>query len=364
MHVVRAAGFASEGYVRLKLASARAFITRLIVTLCDVPEKSPLAHGIGAIIEAWASRHGFDYDPAAWEIPLPETAKSQPVPRFADFLLAYDVKFRERRLNFLIEGQNRLYELLDSDAYRGLEAAVVDRLKGALYVRLDDIRRRQNASELGPEIQQHARAIFATAPSAAELKELDIHANNFVAQYGQVLDRLMDEIARALDLEGATGELDALIAGLDQKEWHHQARRYVMINYLGFSFWDVLTFPMMVARDGGELNQILIDRISPQDVKALEGFEGLASLKGSGLGRFGAFLSRSYRENDYLLGRLHALERLIDIVCDSADAQRSGVNVMQVKKRGFLRILAAEEPHLTHSASLIAQLRARIAELK
>src|SRR5262249_49339903 len=126
----------------------------------------------------------------------------------------------------------------------------------------------------------------------------------------------------------------------------------------------VLTFPMMVARDGGELNQILVDRISPQDVKVLAGFTGLASLKGSGFGRFGAFLSRSYRENDYLLGRLHALERLIDIVCDSADAERSGINVMQVKKRGFLRILAAEEANLTQSASLIAALRARIAEMK
>ena len=55
MHVVRAAGFASEGYVRLKLASARAFIMRLLVQVCDVPEKSPLAHAIAAVVEAWAS---------------------------------------------------------------------------------------------------------------------------------------------------------------------------------------------------------------------------------------------------------------------------------------------------------------------
>ena len=66
MHVVRAAGFASEGYVRLKLASARAFIARLLVTVCDVPDKSPLAHAIAAVVEAWATHRGFDYAPSAW----------------------------------------------------------------------------------------------------------------------------------------------------------------------------------------------------------------------------------------------------------------------------------------------------------
>ena len=31
-------------------------------------------------------------------------------------------------------------------------------------------------------------------------------------------------------------------------------------------------------------------------------------------GSFGAFFSRAYRENDYLWGRLHGAERLIDII--------------------------------------------------
>jgi patatin-related protein len=364
MHVVRAAGFASEGYVRLKLASARAFITRLLVTVCDVPDKSPLAHAIAAVVEAWATHRGFDYDPSAWENPLPESAKSQPVPRFAEFLQAFDVKYRERRLNFVIEGQNRLYELLDSDDYRGLDPSVVDRLKGAFYARLDDIRRRQSEPNLGPGTEELARRLFRTPPSADELKELEAYANAFVDRHDEAIDRLMHDIATALDLDGATSDLDGLIAGLDPTEWHHLARRYVMVNYLGFSFWDVLTFPMMAGRESGELNQILIDRISPQDVKVLKDFADLASLKGSAFGRFGAFLSRGYRENDYLLGRLHALERLIDIVCDCGGVPNGGINIVEIKKRGFLRILDAEEPHLPESGATIAALRARIAALK
>jgi patatin-related protein len=364
MHVVRAAGFASEGYVRLKLASARAFITRLLVTVCDVPDKSPLAHAIAAVVEAWATRRGFDYDPSAWENPLPESAKSQPVPRFAEFLQAFDVKYRERRLNFVIEGQNRLYELLDSDDYRGLDPGVVDRLKGAFYARLDDIRRRQSEPNLGPGTQEFARRLFRTPPSADELKELEAYANAFVDRHDEAIDGLMHDIATGLDLDGATSDLDGLIAGLDPTEWHHLARRYVMVNYLGFSFWDVLTFPMMAGRESGELNQILIDRISPQDVKVLKDFGDLASLKGSAFGRFGGFLSRSYRENDYLLGRLHALERLVDIVCDCGGVPSDGINIVEIKKRGFLRILDAEEAHLPESGAIIAALRARIAALK
>src|SRR5262249_57582551 len=98
---------------------------------------------------------------------------------------------------------------------------------------------------------------------------------------------------------------------------------------------DVLTFPISSAREVGELNEILIDRISPQDARALKGFAGIESLKGIGFGHFAAFLSRTYRENDYLLGRLHALERLIDIVCDAAgiDAGKAQIDVPAPQRR-------------------------------
>ena len=38
------------------------------------------------------------------------------------------------------------------------------------------------------------------------------------------------------------------------------------MNYLGFPFWDVLTFPMANSHAMGEINEILVDRIS-QEVK-------------------------------------------------------------------------------------------------
>ena len=77
-----------------------------------------------------------------------------------------------------------------------------------------------------------------------------------------------------------------------------------------------------------------------------------------------AFLSRAYRENDYLLGRLHALDRLIDIVCDSAGPGIvSEADLLALKKRGFNRILDVEAPHLSNSKILIAELRTSIGAL-
>ena len=65
-------------------------------------------------------------------------------------------------------------------------------------------------------------------------------------------------------------------------------------------------------------------------------------------------------------GRLHAVDRLIDIVCDSADVDptQDGIDVPALKKRAFAQILDVEEPHLRHSAELIAAIRGRIAEMK
>jgi hypothetical protein len=121
----------------------------------------------------------------------------------------------------------------------------------------------------------------------------------------------------------------------------------------------------MVARQIGELNEILIDRISPQDAHTLKGFDGLESLRGIGFSHFAAFLSRAYRENDYLLGRLHALDRLLDIVCDAAglDGKADRIDILALKKRGFSLILDVEEKYLTDSRELIAALRRSIGEI-
>jgi len=360
-HAVTDAGFAYESYVRLKLASVRDFLASLIVKLRDVPERSPLARVISVVVHRWAQKRGLLYEASP---PAPNANGKTGLPRWAEFLLVFDVEYRERRMNFLIEGQNRLYEMLDSTVYVDLNPQVVDRLKRSFYAMLDDLRDRQGVHNFGPESYNLACKIFAATPAAEDLRRIEDYADAMIERHGADIDRLVDRLAHEIDLDATTHDLDVLLADLKIEEWHHQARRDVLVSYLGFPFWDVLTFPLM-SREAGEFNQILIDRISPQDARVLKGFAGTSSLKGTGFGHFAAFLSRAYRENDYLLGRLHALERLIDIVCDSAGIEpQDKLDIMALKKRGFLRIIAAEDRHLVQSRGLIRSLQKAIGEMR
>ena len=364
--VVHDAGFAYQAYVRLKLASVRAFGAQLIVKLRGGHAQSPLARVVAEIIDAWALAKGIVYervDSTALEF---ETPTADPFPPWVNYLLAFDVKYRERRLHFLIEGQNRLYGLLDQERFKGLNPQVVDRLKRELYRRLDALRQRGDPAFYSQAVRDLITEIFPTVPSASEVKNLHAYAAAFVRENRGKLDSLITQIATEIDLNASTRDLDDLLADLDLRDWHPDARREVLINYLGFPFWDVLALPVMSGREMGELNEILVDRISPQDVQMLKGYQGIESLRGIGFNHFAAFFSRAYRENDYLLGRLHAADRLIEIVCDSAgmDAADGGINKTAYKKRAFTSILDSEEKHLRHSQALIEGLRRCIAAIE
>jgi SHS2 domain-containing protein len=76
---------------------------------------------------------------------------------------------------------------------------------------------------------------------------------------------------------------------------------------------------------------------------------------------FGAFFSRAFRENDYLLGRLQGVDRLVDIVCDSAGAEAvAALDVTALKRRAFEVVVNAEEAYLPHARPLIQQLRSEL----
>ena len=192
-----------------------------------------------------------------------------------------------------------------------------------------------------------------------------MRANSSQSDSVQNLDRLVEALGKEINLNASTRDVDELLASLDPNEWHRDARREVLVNYLGFPFWDVLTFSVTTGRDAGELHEILVDRISPHEVHTLKGFEGVKSLKGIGFDNFAGFFSWCYRENDYLLGQLHALDRLMDMICDAAGAgvHYDGIDMLGLKRRAFERILNAEEPHLIHSKELIAELRRCVSDI-
>jgi patatin-related protein len=365
VQVAADAGFAYEGYVRLKLASVRSFISSLIAALRGVPAQSPFAHAIAEIIDAWAIATGTVYGKERHQAAHPETAAAQEGPRWVKFLLAFDVDYRKRRLHFMIAGQNRLYQVFDQPHFQGFDRAVVDRLKRSFYDCLDVLNRCEDIAAFKASTCDLVEGLFRTAPAPGDAEDLKRYARQFVERHREGIDVLMNRLAEEIDLDSSTSDVEMLLASTDPEQWHPDARRDLLVNYLGFPFWDVLTFPVMTWREVGEFNEILIDRISPQDANTLMDFSGSRSLKGVGFEHFAAFFSRAYRENDYLLGRIHALDRLIDIVCNSArlDMNRERASIVALKKRGFMQILDAEEKHLPNSAALIAALRRCIAGL-
>ena len=85
---------------------------------------------------------------------------------------------------------------------------------------------------------------------------------------------------------------------------------------------------------------------------------GGATLKGAQFNAFGAFFSRAYREHDYLWGRLHGVERMIDIIISALPdpAVIATDRIAAIKARAFRAIVATERPYLTAIPDLLDAL--------
>jgi patatin-related protein len=352
----RNAGFAYQGYVRQKLDSVQAYLARLLASICGSRSGSPEARVIEAVVGAWARHRGIVYR-EEFAMRSAQRCASRSAPAWIEFLHAFDVEFRKRRLVFLIQGQNRLYATLGDDATAQARRRL-DGLKREFYRCLDRLRRYESADFHASVTCAELQDLLAGPATAEQMAALDDYADQFAAANESALTRLIERLAADIRLDTATDELDVLLAGMGSSEWSRDARREVLVNYVGFPFWDVLTLPMTSWRDLGEFDEIRVDRISPEDARTLATLEDPPALRGTAFMHFGAFFSHAFRENDYLLGRLHSIDRIIDIVCDSAGATAmAGIDVAAIKRRAFDLVLRAEEAHLPNAGPLIERLR-------
>jgi Protein of unknown function (DUF3376) len=163
---------------------------------------------------------------------------------------------------------------------------------------------------------------------------------------------------RALSkLDGRTEALFAKALGICSKA----DRRKLLLNYLGFPFFDMATLPMLQGEGLDEFDPIKVDRIAPDDAVSIRSGGAAATLKGIEFNSFGAFFSRAYRENDYLWGRLHGAERMIDIIQSTLSSGLPDAVIADFKRRLFLSILDEEEGRLKHIPKLFEELRGEIA---
>ncbi|WP_231727510.1 MULTISPECIES: patatin-like protein [unclassified Sphingomonas] len=245
-----------------------------------------------------------------------------------DFLRTFDLGFRIRRLRLMARRLTELDALhVDSDL-----RPIRDAVYAALAVYLD--------------CERHSRF--------ADLRH-DVRAMREEA--GPILDRL----GAAMDLRALDARTEELLSqglcGLSR-----ELRRPLLLAYLGFPFFDIATLPLLQGEGLDEFDPIRVDRISPDDAPSIRSGGAAATLKGIQFNYFGAFFSRAYRENDYLWGRLHGAERMIDIVLSTlgANAHLPPGRVTALKRAAFLAILDEEQSRLQTIQPLFAELRAEI----
>jgi hypothetical protein len=186
--------------------------------------------------------------------------------------------------------------------------------------------------------------------------------------FATLADRVVDDPATVLatladrrGLEAIDAQTDAILVAAMAKV-PRELRRRMLLTYLGFPYYDTVTLPLLRGEGLTEFEPAKIDRISPDDATSIRSGGARATLRGVEFYNFGAFFSRAYRENDYLWGRLHGAERMVDLVA-SALPPGSIVDPAELhafKRELFLAILSEEEPRLRADPGLVATIRSEV----
>jgi patatin-related protein len=243
------------------------------------------------------------------------------------FLRNFDLSYRVRRLRFLTRRLAAMEEPADAPRQ------ALRRAREAAY---EFLARYQVAAEDGVVAPAFAAAETGPEPALAAL----------AARLG--LKRIDDE---------ADERMAEILAEFPKAE-----RRSLILAYLGFPFYDIATLPLLQGEGLDEFDPVKVDRISPEDATAIREGGAAATLKGIQFNSFGAFFSRAYRENDYLWGRLHGADRLIDIVVSALpEGMHLPPGLTATLKRDIFRaILAEEKERLTAVQPLFEELEREV----
>ena len=306
-------GYAYAAYGHMKVAGIIDSLARLLDEVAGDRAGSARRQRLRAKLEAGVAESGADQIGAGHSGRAGSAA--------IDFLRRFDLGFRIRRLRLLAR---RVAEM---------EAA-------------------------GEDVAAAREAVYASLADYLDLQRTDAHAGLRSALRNDGA-ALLDAIAASYDLPSRDAETDRRLAaalGALAKD----VRRPLLLAYLGFVHFDIATLPLLQGEGLDEFDAIKVDRIAPDDATAIRSGGAEATLKGIQFNSFGAFFSRAYRENDYLWGRLHGAERMIDIAVSTLPVRLRPGRVAAVKRAAFLAILDEEEPRLTAVAPLFATLRAEI----
>ena len=321
----REAGFAYGAYGQLKLAQVVESIAARLIELGEFGMRGMRTDGVRGAV--WHQVRSSGWDQVA-EAGTRGGARSD----FVVFLRRFDLDFRIRRLRFLLRRLNGL-ALAQT---RPEDRRATEAIKTALY------------QLLAPYLERRRPGFYS----------LSVRRTAATADHDPVA--ALDEYEVALDLRTLDIATDARLVEVLGMAVGVPMRRALLRAYLGFPFYDIAMLPLLQGDGIDEFDEIKVDRISPDDAVAIR--KGAATLKGTQFNAFGAFFSRAYRENDYLWGRLHGADRLIDIVLSTlpAGSELPDAAKVRLKVRAFRAILAAERDVLTMVPDLLATLEREI----
>jgi patatin-related protein len=312
------AGYSYATYGHLKLDGVVETITGLLYKVGGEPGQERWGR-IRATIETAIAERGFGG--------VAPTFSGKESVATIDFLRTFDIGFRIRRLRLMAR---RLGEI-EAD---GTDAGPMHE---AIYVSLAAYLERQRADD-HPHLRHQVRRLRPSDAGA-----------------------LLDALGEALNLTALDADTDVRLAAalgtLDRT-----TRRALLLAYLGFPYFDTATLPLLQGEGLDEFDPIKVDRIAPDDATSIRAGGAEATLKGIQFNSFGAFFSRAYRENDYLWGRLHGAERMIDICVSTLppSVRMKAGRVAAIKRAAFRAILDEEAPRLTAIPALIASLRVEV----
>jgi patatin-related protein len=315
------AGYAFHGYAQLKYAM---IVEDLASTIADaMPARSKASP---AIVARRLHRHL-----ASTGLDRMSSLRGGAQGNAIAFFRSFDLEYRVRRLRVLA----RLITIEREEDDEATEA-MRDHARAIVYRALAMYLDRQLSARLGEDFGDLAAEAF-THPEA-------------------ILGRIADTRA----LADADAQVDTLLADLFA-ELPVPFRRRLLLGYLGFPFYDTVTLPLLRGEAFNEFNRIKVDRISPEDCNAIRNGGAQATLRGVEFHNFGAFFSRAYRENDYLWGRLHGAERMIDLICSVIEPDPMPEDVKAAyRQEAFMAILDEEQDRLRADQQLISRLRREI----
>jgi len=313
------AGYGYAAYGHLKLAGVIETVTDLCQHICNTPDPAEWARIRQHITDAVRAGGADDRLPTFSGGAKPETIS---------FLRSFDLGFRLRRLRLMAR-------------------------------RLTEIEGDFSEDELGPM----RRAIYGALALYLDSKRTETHAHlarDILGLRGDATE-LLGKLEASLNLKILDDQTEILLSdGLASLS--KDVRKTMLFTYLGFPYFDVATLPLLQGEGLDEFDPIKVDRIAPDDATAIRSGGAEATLKGIQFNSFGAFFSRAYRENDYLWGRLHGADRLIDIVVSTlpVSMEMRPQRIAEIKRDAFRAILDEEEPRLPRIAPLFAALRREI----